>query len=138
MNNSNRTVLLLILSLCHFDQATAQTLSKDRLKDWEFRFYACKHVLINTAYVLRVMKERNIGGEDGITRLQDNLGPALSSAIPGNEPRYRFSVDEAVFVSDLTFAVVSGINVGGQELSDIGLISSASDLCVQTIEGLSQ
>lgn len=138
MSVLTRASLLLLLAVGYPGQVTAQLLPMERLRDWEFRFYACKHVLINSAYVLRVMDDLQIAGEDAVDKLEKDLGPALAVAIPGNEREYQFSEAEALFVSDLTFAVVSGVLVDDKDLTDIRLISSASDLCVRVIEGLSE
>jgi hypothetical protein len=118
--------------------APAQSFFKDRLSDWEFRFYACKNVVMNAVIVIRLMGKYKVTSQSGIDELQSQIGPAVANAVSENEKEYRFVEGESSFVSDLTFAVVSGMVHGGYELSATQLIQSGNDLCIQTIEAMAQ
>ena len=115
-----------------------QSFSKDRLSDWEFRFYACKNVVMNAVIVIRLMEKHQITNQSGIDELQSQIGPAVANSVSENEKEYQFVEGEASFVSDLTFAVVSGLVHGGFELSATQLIQSGNDLCIHTIETMAQ
>lgn len=133
-----RTVIGLVALVSFGTAATAQSFSKDRLSDWEFRFYACKHVVMNASIVARLMAKHQITDQSGLDEIQFQLGAAMADAVTENENEYRFVEGEASFVSDLTFAVVSGMVHGGFELSDTQLIQSGNNLCIHTIETMAQ
>lgn len=118
--------------------ATAQSVSKDRLNDWEFRFYACKNVVMNAVIVARLMAKHKITDQSGIEELHSQLGPTMAEAVKKHEKEYQFIDGEAQFVSDLTFSVVTGMVQGGFELSETQLINSGSNICIHTIESVAQ
>ncbi|MCC0069631.1 MAG: hypothetical protein H6897_06845 [Rhodobacteraceae bacterium] len=128
------SILLLLLATT----ATAQSFSKDRLSDWQFRFYACKHVIMGAAFVTRVMDQQHVTDQEGIDGIAAQLAPLLAKGMLEIEKEYQFSEGEAQFVSDLTFAVVSGMVAGGFELSDTQLMNSGSDICIHTIDDMAQ
>lgn len=133
-----RAIIGFVLLACVWNPAAAQSFSKDRLSDWEFRFYACKHVVMNAVIVVRLMAKHRITDQRGIDEMQSQLGPAVAKAVTENEKKFQFMDGEAEFVSDLTFAVVSGMVTGGFELSETQLIQSGSDICIHTIETMAQ
>jgi len=131
-------IAYIALTLSATSAAEAQSVSLERLNDWEFRFYACKNVVMNAAIITRLMERHQITNQDGIEAMQSQLGPALMQAVHENETTFPFSEDEASFVSDLTFSVVSGMVAGGFELSDIQIMRSGYDLCAHAIDGVTQ
>ncbi|WP_425416502.1 hypothetical protein [Oricola indica] len=130
------TIFLLLISLPATSQA--QSLSQERLRDWEFKFYACKHVVMNAAIVVRLMAKHQITDQDGITEMQSQLGSALAKSTTESEELFQFTKGEAWFISGLTFAVVSGMVSGGFELSDLQLIRTGSDICIHSIDSMAQ
>ena len=108
----SRAFAYFALTLSASAAAEAQSVSLERLNDWEFRFYACKNVVMNAAIIARLMERHQITNQDGIEAMQSQLGPAIIQAVHENETTFPFSEDEASFVSDLAFSVVSGMVIG--------------------------
>lgn len=91
---------------------------------------------MNAAIVARLLESRQITDQGGIDGLQSGLGTAIEDAVNKHEKSYQFLDGEALFISDLTFAVVSGMVDGGFELTDMQLMQSANDICISTIESI--
>lgn len=115
--------------------SVAQTIPIEKLNDWQFRFYVCKSVVMNAAIVTRMMKKHNISDQNGIDALQSNVGAGMANMVFENSGGFQFSLTEAEFISDLTFAVISGMVHGGFELSDMQLMSFGNEACINTIDG---
>lgn len=127
------TSALLILMVA---SANAQSIEKERLADWQFRFYACKNAAMNAAVLVQVMTKNNVTDQSGLDNMQEAIGPAVAQQVTEHEKSYQFSEAEAVFVSDLTFAVLGGLLAGGFELTPMSVIGAGSDTCIAGIDAL--
>jgi len=116
----------------------AQSFPQEKLKDWEFRFYACKNVVMQASAVMQLMKDHLLLGLDGVKNLREQTGELLAKAIRENERGVSFSEGEAAFVSDLTYTLVSGMIVEGLDLTELQLIRSGPDLCISTIQNMAE
>lgn len=133
-----KTVIVFAVLMSFANTASAQAVSTARLENWEFRFYACKNVIMNAAIVAQLMKKHQLTGESGVKQVSDYLGTQIAVMVQEHENKYQFTDGEALFVSDLTFAVVGGMVVGGFELITSNFLSVGNDVCISTIEDLTQ
>lgn len=134
----SKAVICLVTFLSFGTMAIAQSFSQDRLSDWEFRFYACKSVLTSAVLVIDIMEEQQITDQSGIDAVQAALGRRIANAVVENEKNFQFVEGESVFLSDLTFAVVSSMVYAGFELSATQLFQSGNDICIHTIETMAK
>lgn len=118
--------------------ANAQSFPKERLSDWQFRFYACKNVQISASIVIDMMRKYQITDQIGLRKLYTDIGPGIKRAVMDSEKAILFSEGEATFVSDLTFAVLSGMILNWKEPSDTRLLHEGSDLCIYTIDEMAR
>lgn len=132
----SKSILLLATFLSFSTMASAQSISLDRLGDWKFRFYACKNVLASAVLIIDIMEEQNITDQRGIDIVKSALGIRIASTVIESEKNYNFEKGEAAFISDLTFAVVSSMVYVGYKPSANQLFLSGSEICVQTIEAM--
>lgn len=133
-----RSIICFVTLFSFGTSAAAQSFSQDRLHDWEFRFYACKNVLMNAVIVTRLMEKHQITDQNGINEMKADIGPAIANAVTATEENFQFVEGEALFLSDLTFAVVSSMVYAGFELSASQLIQSGNDVCINTLESMAQ
>jgi len=133
-----RAFVFIIVILASVGASNAQSISNERLNNWEFRFYACKNVVFSAAVVARLMESNNITSLAEIDSLETTLGPALGNNVIENEKSFQFRGGEGAFISSVTFAIISGMVHAGIEITDMKLMRNAYDGCIHAIEGISQ
>tara|TARA_R110002020_G_C16308727_1_gene773646 strand:+ start:327 stop:581 length:255 start_codon:yes stop_codon:yes gene_type:complete len=84
------------------------------------------------------MEKHQITDQRGIDGMQADIGPAIANAVIATEKNFQFVEGEALFLSDLTFAVVSSMVYAGFETSASQLIQSGNDICINTLESMAQ